>query len=492
MVSLGALLAGAAWSQASPPFDVGDRAQLFVDQFLVRDAEGVAFTLHPAKKHPGNPLMQADQPWEGGLIELYGSVLYDGEEKRFKMWYVAAPSEYFEHEVVCYATSVDGIRWEKPHVGTLRARNGKPHNAVTYAEIASVIKDSRNSDPKQRYKMICFIPNEGYQTQVSADGLTWVRASTEPIAQIAHIEDVVTGYWDERLQRYVAFCKLQYPVRGRLRRCFWVVTSLDFKHWTKLELVFAPDERDDAGTLFRLEEVRPMLRFPDRPKVMRTEFYGAGAYVAESCTIAFPWVFTINSNIPEGNQDGPMEVQLASSRDLLQWERPFRKPCIARGKVGDWDSGLFVTASEAIRVGDEIRLYYCGTNCTHGAAAMYEKGNKQCTGRIGLASWPLDRFVSVDGPSDGGTLTTIPVRFTGKRLEINAATKQSGKIVVELLDAAGRPIDGVMPSEPVLGDAIRQRVRFSGDVDFEKLANRPICLRFHLHQAELYSFAFRK
>ena len=33
------------------PFDVGNLGQLFVDRVLVREARGIAFTLHPAQKH---------------------------------------------------------------------------------------------------------------------------------------------------------------------------------------------------------------------------------------------------------------------------------------------------------------------------------------------------------------------------------------------------------------------------------------------------------
>jgi hypothetical protein len=53
------------------PFDVGDRAQLFVDKVLVREAQGVAFTLHPAEKHPANPLLSWDKPWSG-WFDIYG------------------------------------------------------------------------------------------------------------------------------------------------------------------------------------------------------------------------------------------------------------------------------------------------------------------------------------------------------------------------------------------------------------------------------------
>ena len=170
---------------------------------------------------------------------------------------------------------------------------------------------------------------------------------------------------------YVAFPKLAHTVGGISRRCFWTITSPDFKTWTKPQLAFAPDLRDDAGSLRRIEEVRPILDVPDDPKLMRTEFYGIGAYQAESCTVGFPWMFTINNAARYGNQEGPGELQLAVSRDLVHWDRPFRTPCVPRGKIGDWDCGFFTTAAEAVRVGDEIRLYYGGSNYTHGTPCLY-------------------------------------------------------------------------------------------------------------------------
>jgi hypothetical protein len=50
------------------PFNVGNQTQLFVDQVLVRETRGVTFSHHPATKHPANPLIKADRPWEGWRI----------------------------------------------------------------------------------------------------------------------------------------------------------------------------------------------------------------------------------------------------------------------------------------------------------------------------------------------------------------------------------------------------------------------------------------
>ena len=117
------------------------------------------------------------------------------------------------------------------------------------------------------------------------------------------------------------------------------------------------------------------------------------------------------------------------------------------------------------------------------------------TGSIGLAMWPLDRFVSVDAGAEGGRLTTVPLAFTGNRLELNVKSShrgQSGSVRVEPLDAAGKSLPGTALSDEVKVDSFRHAVTWSGHPDVSTWQGRPISLRFHLASAELYSFAFRK
>ncbi|MCC7083424.1 MAG: hypothetical protein IT427_00275 [Pirellulales bacterium] len=444
--------------------------------------------------------MRADQPWEGWRLEIFGTVLFDSEEQIFKMWYVGESFEDFPDYAVLYATSTDGVNWQKPLVGTVESKRGGRHNAVAEGYLlASVIKDEADLDPRRRYKMICWRQKHpwGPQTMISPDGLHWSQVSEKPICASA---DVITGFYDRSRQLYVAFPKLNTVVNGIERRCFGITTSRDFASWTPSQLVLVPDARDDCGSLARIEQVRPILDRPDAPSLMRTEFYGMGAYQAESCIVGFPWVLTINNNARWGNHEGPQEIQLAVSRDLVHWERPFRTPVIEIGQLDQWDASYHTCAASAIRVGDEVWLYYAGANYTHGSPVVYRekfddgkttgRGTKQ-TSSIGLVTWKLDRFVSVDASAEGGTLTTVPITFQGNRLEINAATKQSGVVTVELLDAAGRPIEGLAFSDAFRGDSIHHVVTFSENTDVSTLQNRPISLRFRLTNAELYSFAFR-
>jgi hypothetical protein len=486
------------------PFDVSNRAQLFIDQTLVAESDRVSYTLHQAQKHSANPLIKADRPWEGWRLEIYGNVLYDEEEKIFKMWYIGESPGYFApspdgpsgDNSTLYATSTDGVHWEKPEVGTIPSLKGQKHNAVVFAtHLASVIRDTREPDSR-RYKMTCYVhePAEqrGYQTMTSPDGLHWNRLSAKPICRGA---DVITSCWDEHRGLYVGLAKIGTRVRGHNRRVFYLITSKDFENWSEPELVWTPDLRDDAGTLRRVEAARRLLDVPDDPAQMRTEFYGFGFYPHECCLIAFPWVFSINANARYGNQEGPFELQLGASRDLREWARPFRTACLPLGGPGQWDEGIIVTAARAIRVKDEIWLYYGGANYTHGTPCLYRREGTgrltRYTGSIGLAKWQLDRFVSADAPAEGGTLTTVPIVFSGAKLELNLRSRRSGRVTVSVLDAAGKSIPGFESSHPVHGDAIRREVTWPVDKSVAALASRPVCLRFELRDAELFSFALR-
>ncbi|MEO7650960.1 MAG: hypothetical protein ABIZ80_10875, partial [Bryobacteraceae bacterium] len=443
----------------------------------------------------------ADKEWEGWRVKPYGNAIYDSEGKLFKMWYDSGPTlEYFpgNSNYSSYAISQDGVAWEKPPVGAIESiKPGLQHNVVMGAQVPCVTKDLTKQTLRGRYKSICLIRDpvrtkvHEYHTMVSPDGLRGTKFSSQPVAPEA---DVITGYFDEERKLWVAFPKIHAVVGNHRRRCFHLITSPDFVHWSSPRLVFSPDLHDDASSLSRIEKVRPMLNDPDQPSEIRTEFYGVGAYVAESCTVAFPWVFTISGKAKYGNQEGPIEIQLAASRDLLHWERHFRKPVIAMSAPGAWDSGLFYTQARAIRVGDEIWVYYGGSNYTHGFPtrrhALGMKG-RAITAAIGLAKWKLDRFVSADAPAEGGQLTTIPLLHDGERLELNANVKTGGEIRVEILDPGGKRLG--KPSDPVKRDSLRSTAVWGGEPHaVAKFRAKPVSLRFLMKNAELYSFAFRR
>ncbi len=117
----------------------------------------------------------------------------------------------------------------------------------------------------------------------------------------------------------------------------------------------------------------------------------------------------------------------------------------------------------------------------------------------GLATLRRDGFVSMDHPGTGrvsadseprstpGTLTTRPVRFSGRHLFVNVDAA-GGALRVDVLDRNGRVIAPYSAAQcvPVREDSTRVRVAWG--TDLAALAGEPVRFRFHLSSARLYAF----
>ena len=186
---------------------------------------------------------------------------------------------------------------------------------------------------------------------------------------------------------------------------------------------------------------------------------------------------------------GPIEMQLAFSRDGFYWQRAFdRTPIIPRGGLGEWDSGMVYRTAEPHIVGDEIWIHYNGFRDRHGPPYDFSPTGR--TSGIGLARLRLDGFVSLDGCEQGGTVTTKLLRFAGSRLILNADASK-GRLFVEIL-SAGKPVEGYSRGdcEAILKDDVRHVVHWGGKSDISNLEGKAVQLRFHMKGSSLYSFVF--
>ena len=91
---------------------------LLHDDLLVAESSGVAIEPATLEKHPGNPVLVHDKPWEVGSLN-YTCVVHDVQEGAYKMWYqmVATAEEGVRRSACHYAVSRDGLNWEKPALG---------------------------------------------------------------------------------------------------------------------------------------------------------------------------------------------------------------------------------------------------------------------------------------------------------------------------------------------------------------------------------------
>jgi hypothetical protein len=448
--------------------------QLFVDDYLLTEKENVARTYHAFEKYRQNPVMTADRAWEGSTVYVYGSVLPAEDGRGYRMWYHSWSAGEYR---ILYATSRDGITWEKPDLGLVNDGGSTTNNRLlrrTHEDHnPQVIHTPWEADPQRRYKLINFdygrTPPDhtvtGYYGAWSADGIHWIDAPKNPVL-VDSPGDVGNFVWDPHKRRYLGCPKKFAEVRGFHRRCVGFSATTDFESWPATRLILTPDEFDDRWVTAT-------------PAGQHTDFYGLCGFAYESMYLGFLWIFRIT----DGNNDGRIFVELVSSRDGEHWTRqePPRPPILPLGPHDAWDSGMVFTTNHPLVENGVIKLYYGGFNVTHavdgGAAA------------IGLATLRKDGFVSLDAGNTEGSITTK--KLTGCRgpLRLNYSAP-GGSIRVEVLDVNGAPLPGYGREEcvPLSGDHVDQQVTWSKT---DQLPDRsePFRIRFLLRNASLYSFA---
>ena len=487
------------------PVDIGRYRQLFVDDTVIERMDNLKKVMNRPKKYPDNPVLVGDQPWEGEQLILYGAVIYDEDEKLFKMWYWCRRGG-------AYATSQDGIHWEKPEVGLIEFEGSKQNNLVPWGAMG-MIHSPDDGDPGKRYKSI-----HGRRGAFSSDGLTFTyRPKSRDIPGDIISDNVIPFFYDESRRRYVAFPKVNRLSGGHLRRAVSVSFSNDFLTWTPVETILVPDERDDELARETIAAMPDHVEYDDGAQWHLAQFYGHCGFPYEGMYLGLLWVFDISgwgapiwgekdfARLPGiGGEDGLIYVQLTSSRDLVHWERVGdRRPFIPLGAAGSYDAGMIYTINRPIIVGDEIRIYYSGSECGHGHPNYWstetdrfpqitqaiKQTSLHTAETINLATLRLDGWVSVDAGAEEGVLTSRPLRFEGRQLVLNVVAK--GRASVEILDDAGTTIKGFRADDcdSFSGDAIRHVVRWRGSSDVSELTGKPVRLRFRLRDAKLYSFA---
>jgi hypothetical protein len=458
------------------PVRLDGRHQLFIDDDLVAQRDGVQRVVLEARKHPANPVLRPEHPWEDDMVLLYGSVVRDPASQQFMMWYLARDFDDKNpfRTVVCYARSADGVTWEKPNLGIIEYRGTKENNIVALNhgqgldDIIAFI-DPKERDPDRRFKMLVYqlqTPEmrEGVYMYMSPDGIHW-EERREPIIRgvlrwpqnadhqfrgdvmVDGVGDVTTILYDPVLGHYVA--NLKTLIDGKRSRM--QSESDDLIHWTRPRVILVPDEQDGG-----------------------TQCYGMCGFPYESLWLAVVQRFHAVTDLT-------LDLTWAVSHDGRNWSRVEpRDPFLPVGPAGAWDSGNNSHANNPpIRVGDELWFYYGGRNAIHNV--------RPGIGAIGLATLPVDRFVALRA-AQSGTIVTRPLHFDRGRLHVNV-NAQGGSLRVEIRDRHGRMLAGYGAGNcrPVDTDTLDQVVTWNAK-DTVVATEAPVRLCFHLDRADLYSF----
>ncbi len=106
---------------------------LLIDDRSLVKSHNFKRRVNQAIKRP-KPVMTLDAPWDTNRDMLnYVSILYDEEEKLYKMWYTLMRWKGETSDGprgVAYATSEDGLRWKKPILGLIEDNGSRENNLI--------------------------------------------------------------------------------------------------------------------------------------------------------------------------------------------------------------------------------------------------------------------------------------------------------------------------------------------------------------------------
>jgi len=448
---------------------------LLLDERIIARTENAELTLGKVRKHPANPLFEEDKPWEKRFDNLYANVIYDEQEKIYKCWYspfiidisakgmtiakrkqkrYRAPDN--REMAICYATSKDGIKWNKPEMGLVEFEGSKANNILWRGREGEggehwegphgtgIFKDLRDPDPKRRYKAI--LKAEILSVVFSPDGIHWGPAITCPEADSAG-DTHNNALWAPTLGKYVGITREWAAPFGRqVAR----TSSEDFINWRKCEIV--------------LEGTDPRYQTYAMPV-----FFHGGIYLG---------LVAIHDQ-----EDDRVWTELTWSPDTYKWHRVLPgTPLIpnAQGKEGDYDWGCVYAAAYPVFLEDEIRLYYGGSDGHHGSWR---------NGFFCLATLRPDGFAGYK-PTESyrpANIMTTPFAHHQGTLRLSADVGPKGYVKVRVFDKHHKLL---AESEPLKDSFSDKKVEWLDGFTIDKLGQNPLQMEFEFQDATVYSFSF--
>jgi hypothetical protein len=495
-------------SKTETPIRVGGRKHLFIDDALIDEMSDVSFTVNPAR------LEECVLDDIQGPFRKHLNVVED-EEGNIRLYHG------IQGDFLGVHVSRDGIRFEAPALRD--AGSGLPRNTVLPEKTAmGMVFLDPNAEPGQRWKYLSDYHRRGIYLYSSPDGYSFAR---HPLAVLPFRSGSQSNiFYDDQRQLYVSYHRTDFPATpsGKTQREFVLTETRDLvKPWP-----FRPQTQAEIAEIANTKRLRDLSPWyldngPLTPGGFGVEYpiaFGpdpeldpAGTDIYVPKALKYPWApdtylafpllyFHYDSEGPRARRtlgdearglgSGPVETQLAVSRDGIHWKRYPRPAYVGIGRHGADPIHQAYMAQGMVRRGNEIWQYYFGEEAYH---SSWKRNTKRAVYRV---SQRLDGFVSVDAPYDREAyITTKPLVFEGNRLVLNIDTDAAGYAQVGFLDESGRPLPGFALEECVYinGDFIEGEVEWlSKGKDLSSLEGRAVRLLFRLRGAKLYAMQFKK
>jgi len=470
------------------PLRVGNQSVLLVGDYFVEDRWNVTREVSVPLKHPRNPVLVQDKPWDTHAYSP--SVLYDEDAGVFRMWYSAFDSTAFVRQYrvggwdpkqhgypyyVCYAESTDGINWEKPALGLNDYRGWQNTNVVMTGEqkcqAHRAIRNPASTGHPEKFLM-CYRDNPrgvsmGLCLAYSDDGIHWRPDPGNPV--FVGVRDTQHNLiYDDERDRWLLFTRPmsfagQHPM-----------TEADKAYGMK------------GRTAVAIGETPYSFRYPRNviwPEEDEREFIDA--MLVDRCGAHFIGFRTMMERKTEHRLN---DIYLSFSRDGLIWNRmPGDEPFIPRGDEGAFDAGQTGGPKNIVPIGDWCYMYYWGT--------MRGQSTFDNLSGIGLAMIRRDRFIAQVARESGGYVLTREFVIEGDKLLANMTfygQVRNARFAAELIrvpkDGAPQPIDGYRfeDCDTQADDLLDAEITWQGK-NVSALRGTAVQVRFHILNVGLYA-----
>ena len=492
---------------SAKPLQLGARKHVFIDDALLAVRGDAKFVVNPPRRaervidnikgtfRKHLTIVEGDD----GVIRIYNSVEED--------------------HLVVY-TSTDGVHFDRPDQGRGEI-NG--HRNIVIPDMVGGLGNpfwDPQGQPDERWKYFTDYQRRGIYLYTSADGYDWTRRRNIILPFRSGTQS--STYYDDQRQVYMAYhrsgifhtpggvtqrssvvtehedlratlpftplsqqeyldLRAEYPLRDPLP--WWADNGpltpggfgMEYPH------LFDPTPEDPVGVDFYLTKA---MKYPHAPDTYVAFPVGYFHYYGDG-----PEARTVLGLEERGLGSGPLESQLAVSRNGLDWKRYPAPAYVGIGRHQGRDVVTAYIGHGMIRRGEELWQYYFGETQYHSAITKDPDGR----GVYRLVQ-RLDGFVSLDSPY-GHETTAIsrPLTFTGDRLQLNVDTDAVGYMQVGFLDEQGQDIEGYTVDDCVYinGDFIAKEVDWlETGADLSPLAGRTVQVVLRMRGAKLYAMQF--
>ena len=484
--------------------DIGSRRECFFDYYLIDENKTTAqLVLHsPSIKEE---CLVFDKEWEAKATSYPHFFFDDGKYKMYYIAYSASDSSGKPSSRVCYAESVDALRWIKPELGICNFNGSLKNNIVVdstfgikpFIDNFYVFRDDNPYCPDgEKYKGICSHDRKLWAF-FSPDGLHFKKGCQ--ITDKGAFDTLNIIFWDDDAGVYRGYIRgfhaigdlegkdefderpfdLPNDVRNLRVRDIRYIESKDFKTWSRPKLLDFGNQKDMplySNQVIKYERAPHIyIGFPTRYNE-RKEWTGAFDVLCGK----EERLRVIKENEPRAGL-AITDCLFMCSRDgykFTRYDKAFITPGVEHTTnwvYGDCypTHGLALAPSHVSSEADCELSFFC-------------QGNHRSSKPNTLIRYAIrqDGFCSFHADGNEEVVTTKPFVFKGNSLYANMATSAAGYVYFELKTADGE----VMKSCEMFGDRVDKLIGF--DKSLQDFCGKEVVLTMRMCEADVYSIKF--